>query len=409
MPPTTRDTLGYAQLRRAVEGVRLPAAIVDLDAFDENLEAHLTITRRAGLPLRLATKSIRVVSLLRRALGRPGTRGLMCYSPHEAERLHSLGFDDLFIAYPVFRPDDVRGLARLTREGANVSVAVDSEEAALVYSEIAERQGARLRVVLCVDMSLRLGGGRLHIGVRRSPVHDEHDVVALAEKIRARPALVLHGLMGYEAQVAGLPDKSPFDSQLVRFGKRTLRAASMRELGERRARMAVALRERGHELAFVNGGGTGSLDLTVAETGVTEVTAGSGLFKPLLFDGYESPFVSRLRPACFFALEVTRRPGPGMVTCFGGGYVASGSAGPEKLPRPVFPHGLDLSSTEGAGEVQTPVFGAAADALRLGDPVFFRHAKAGELMERFDEVVLVRGGRAVERVKTYRGDGWCFG
>lgn len=406
-PP--REGPSYEQLRRAVSGARLPAAVLDLDAFDANLEAHLALATRAGLPLRLATKSIRVVALLRRALQRPGTRGLMCYSTHEAERLHAAGFDDLFVAYPAFRADDIRGLARLTREGANVSLALDSAEAIDACSEIAERQGARLRVVLCVDMSLRLGGGRVHLGVRRSPVHDVGDVVALAERVRGRAGLRLHGLMGYEAQVAGLPDRSPFDSPLVRLGKRTLRAASMRELAERRARMVDALRTRGFELALVNGGGTGSLDRIQPGSGLTEVTAGSGLFKPLQFDGYDSEFVSGLSPACFFALEVTRRPGPGMVTCFGGGYVASGSAGPEKLPRPHLPRGLELSSTEGAGEVQTPVFGAAADELRLGDPVFFRHAKAGELLERFDELLLVAGGQIVERARTYRGEGWCFG
>jgi D-serine deaminase-like pyridoxal phosphate-dependent protein len=183
----------------------------------------------------------------------------------------------------------------------------------------------------------------------------------------------------------------------------------MRDVTERRSAIVRAIRARGVELAFVNGGGTGSIDVTGKESGVTEISAGSGFLKPLLFDGYESPFVRSLEPACFFALEITRRPAPGIVTCFGGGYVASGAAGPDKLPRPVLPAGLELLAAEGAGEVQTPVAGRAADALELGAPVLFRHAKAGELMERFDRMLIVEGERVVERVPTYRGEGWCFG
>ncbi len=269
--------------------------------------------------------------------------------------------------------------------------------------------GAPVPIALCVDMSLRLAKGRVHVGVRRSPLHDEHDVLRLVDRVLESRGVTLRGLLGYEAQVAGLGDRNPYDSPLVRMGKAWVRRASMRDVTERRAAIVRAVRSRGVELAFVNGGGTGSMDLTSGESGVTEITAGSGFFKPLLFDGYASAFVGSLEPACWFALAVTRHPAPGVVTCFGGGYVASGAAGPDKLPRPVLPAGLELLSAEGAGEVQTPVTGRAAERLSLGDPVLFRHAKAGEPMERFSEVLLVEGDRVVERVPTYRGQGWCFG
>jgi D-serine deaminase-like pyridoxal phosphate-dependent protein len=138
------------------------------------------------------------------------------------------------------------------------------------------------------------------------------------------------------------------------------------------------------------------------------VSAGSGLFKPLLFDYFHYAHVRALEPSLFFALEVTRIPGPGWATVSGGGYVASGSAGPDKLPRPVFPEGLALDDMEGAGEVQTPLRVASHTPLRIGDTVLFRHAKAGELCERFGEIVVVEGDRIVDRVQTYRGLGWSF-
>jgi D-serine deaminase-like pyridoxal phosphate-dependent protein len=158
-------------------------------------------------------------------------------------------------------------------------------------------------------------------------------------------------------------------------------------------------------LEFVNGGGTGSLRSTARETAVTELAAGSGLYSPTLFDTYRA---FRLRPAAMFALPVVRRPGPGVVTVLGGGYLASGPGDAARLPTPYLPSGLHLDGQEGAGEVQTPVLGAPADALGVGDRVYFRHAKAGELCERFDRLYLVEGERVVEEVPTYRGEGRCF-
>jgi D-serine deaminase-like pyridoxal phosphate-dependent protein len=159
-------------------------------------------------------------------------------------------------------------------------------------------------------------------------------------------------------------------------------------------------------LRFVNGGGTGSIGGTAAEDAVTEIGAGSGLYQPSLFDSYRA-FSGR--PAALFALSVVRRPAPGVVTVAGGGYVASGPAHGSRLPQPYLPAGLRLDKQEGAGEVQTPLLGRAAGGLRIGDRVWFRHAKAGELCERFSELHLIDGDTITATVPTYRGEGQSFG
>ena len=107
-------------------------------------------------------------------------------------------------------------------------------------------------------------------------------------------------------------------------------------------------------------------------------------------------------------LQVVRKPADGFVTCLGGGLVASGAAGADRLPLPCWPEGLELLPLEGAGEVQTPLKGPGTAALSLGDPVFFRHAKAGELAEHFNEYLFVRGDHIVSRAPTYRGLGKAF-
>jgi D-serine deaminase-like pyridoxal phosphate-dependent protein len=403
--PTT-TTLSWEEARRALEGERLPAAVVDLDAFDRNLARIVEGLAGRGTPLRVATKSVRVTALLKRLLARGGAalRGLMCFDPHEAAHLAAAGLDDLLVAYPVFRAAD--GLARLAARGTTVRAAVDSVEGVARLAAAAARAGTRIGAIVCVDMSWRLLGGRLHVGVRRSPLHGPDDVVALARRIADSPSLSFDGLLCYEAQVAGLGDDNPFLGAAKNLAFAAVKRASMRELAARRVAIVRALVEAGLPPAIVNGGGTGSLDATTAGTGVTEVTAGSGFYKPHLFDYYRAPHMRALEPSLYLAVEVTRRPADDLVTCAGGGVVASGAAGVDRLPRPWLPSGIELLEAEGAGEVQTPMrLGPTTPSLAIGDPVLLRPAKAGEPLERFAEVLLVSGGRIVERAPTYRGEG----
>lgn len=184
-----------------------------------------------------------------------------------------------------------------------------------------------------------------------------------------------------------------------------MQTAARKELAVRRAEVVRAVRTVAPDLEFVNGGGTGSVQHTAAERAVTEIAAGSGLYVPRLFDNYTS-FTGR--PSALFAQPVVRRPGVGVVTVLGGGYPASGAPGADRLPVPYLPEGLRYDPQEGPGEVQTPLLGAPADDLLIGDKVWFRHAKAGELCERFDVLRLVEGDAVTASVPTYRGEGYTF-
>lgn len=395
-------SLTYGDFCGILQNERLPAAIVDLDAFDANLDRMRGAVREHALTLRLATKSVRVPALIRRAQERGGgvVSGLMCFSAEEAALLAEQDFDDLLVAYPTLQRAPLDRAAALAKRGVKVSLAVDSEDAIDALELAAATAGTKLDAVVCVDMSLEMFGGRVHAGVRRSPLHRPEDVVRIAKYVHHAPNLRFHGILAYEAQVAGVGD----DSAVMA----AIRRASMREITRRRPEIVSRLKGEGLSPTLVNGGGTGSIDETTAETGVTEIAAGSGLYKPHLFDHYSSPRVSGLRPALFFALEAVRRPSPTHLTCGGGGYVASGSASADKHPLPWLPEGLRLLPLEMAGEVQTPLEGDAAKDIKLGDPIVFRPAKAGEPLERFSEVLLVSGNRIVDRVPTYRGLGWTF-
>ena len=390
---------GYDQATRDLDP---PLAIVDLDAFD--LNAADMVRRAGGKPIRVASKSIRCRALLERVLAQPGYQGVLAYSLPEALWLCAAGSaDDFLVAYPTVDRAALRQLAGDAVARRNITIMVDSV-AHLDHVDRTLGEGhPAIRVCLELDVSWKPLAG-VHIGTRRSPLHLPRDAAAFAKAVLARPGFDLVGLMAYEGQIAGLgdaPPGRPFRGAAVRWIQRH----SAAELNQRRAAAVAAVRALA-DLELVNGGGTGSLESTSVDDSVTELAAGSGLVGPTLFDAYTR---FKPQPALLFALPVVRRPDRHTATLFGGGYVASGTGTRDRLPSPHLPAGLRFSGTEGAGEVQTPVLGRAAAALKLGDRVWLRHAKAGELAERFPTYHLVRGHELVESVPTYRGERTFFG
>lgn len=389
-----------ARLDAATTHLDPPLALIDLDALDANAA---DLERRAdGVPLRIASKSLRCRDAIARVLARPGWRGVMAYTLPEALWLVGHGHDDVLVAYPSV---DRAALADLREdeEAAQAITLMVDHPAHLDAITAAETGGAEVGVCIDVDASWRPVRG-VHLGVRRSPLHAPHQVAAFAQTVVRRRGVELRGLMAYEAQIAGVGD-APRHGRWRAPVIRAVRRASATELAHRRAEVVASVRAVA-DLAFVNGGGTGSVESTAADAAVTEVTAGSGLFGPGLFDGYRG---FQPRPAALFALPVVRRPGPRIATLSGGGWIASGPPGADREPVPHLPHGLALTGTEGAGEVQTPVVGPGTDGLAIGDRVWLRHAKSGELAEHVAAFHLLAGDALVGRTLTYRGEGQAFG
>lgn len=394
----------HDRYERVFAEVEAPFAFVDLEAMWANAEEMLG--RAAGKPVRVASKSIRCRALLAAILGRDERfQGLMTFTLPETLWLAEQGFENLLLAYPTVDAGALEELALRSAanpEGAPI-VMVDCARHLELIESVLGTGAAPLRVCIDVDAGWWWLGGRVKVGPKRSPIHTVEQAVALAREIEKRPQIELDALMAYEGQIAGVGDRPP--GQRRRGAAiRWMQRRSAAELAERRAAIVSALSEF-VELEIVNGGGTGSLEMTAAEEAVTEVTAGSGFYAPALFDHY-SRF--RLTPAAGYAMPIVRKPARGVATALGGGYLASGSGDPARLPVPWLPQGLELDREEGAGEVQTPLLGPGAAGLKVGDRAYFRHAKAGELCERFDTLYLVEGDTIVDEVPTYRGEGKAF-
>lgn len=400
----------WAAIDQAVSGSGLDAPVLALDRAALEHNAADLLRRSAGVPIRIASKSLRVRSVISDLATRTGFHGVLAYDLAEAHWLAtSTAIEDILLGYPSVRREALAAFVADEVATSRVSLLVDSVDQLDIIDAVAPPASRRpIRVAIDLDASYRLFGGRVHIGVRRSPVHSRRDAVELARIIESRNGFHLVGVMSYEAQVAGVADAVPGKAVVNRVVG-AMQRRSMAELRRRRGKIIGELRQIA-ELEFVNGGGTGSLEATAGDRSVTDIAAGSGLFGGHLFDGYAR---FRPAPALSFGLDVVRRPARDIVTCAGGGWIASGPPAPDRLPKPVWPSGLEFVGTEAAGEVQTPLRGEAAATMAIGDRVWFRHTKSGEVCERARHVAIIDrdgAGHAVvsEVVPTYRGEGKCF-
>ncbi len=382
----------YWQYLKALDYPTVPTLLLDSDAFQRNIE---WVKRSAGhKKIRLASKSIRSKELLRKILSSSDLfQGIMAYDLREALWLREEGFTDILMGYPTV---DQAALLELSKNPKGITLMVDLATHLDQLESIANSKDCVFEICVDIDLSMDLPG--LRFGVFRSKVNSLNDMQEFLVHLKKCPHFKLTGLMGYEAQIAGVMDKK---SPLIR----SLKKLSIKKLRARRKELVDLIVSHGHQLSLVNGGGTGSLNTTSEEACVTEITVGSGFFAPACFDHYQD---FTLSPALAFTLPIVRRPSKNIFTCFGGGYIASGATDEIKQPTPYLPHGMKLLKHEGAGEVQTPVRYLGEVDLKVGDSLIFRHAKSGEVCERFQEIHVISNGVKQETVLTYRGEGKNF-
>ncbi|WP_136054860.1 alanine racemase [Microbacterium sp. K24] len=396
--PEWQDPVRYwPRLSAATQHLPAPVAVIDREALRYN--AMDLLVRSGGLPIRLASKSVRVRAILDAVLELPGFRGILAFTLPEALWLAET-HDDIVLAYPTVDRASLEALFADEQAAQRITLMVD-DVAHLDLIDSVKSPGARPEIRVAIDVDASWKSSLLgHIGVRRSALFTAGEVAGFARKVLARPGFRLVGLQMYDAQIAGQGDDAGSDAPLIRM----VQARSRAELRERRAAIVEAVTALA-PMEFLNGGGTGSLEFTGSDESLTEASAGSGLLGGHLFDGYRS---FQPAPAAAFAFDVVRRPAADIATVLGGGWIASGPPVASRQPQPVWPEGLRTLPREAAGEVQTPLQGPAATSLGVGDRVWFRHAKSGEPAERIAQYHLVSGDEVVDELPTYRGEGKAF-
>lgn len=325
----------------------------------------------------------------------------MTFTASETTYLLEQDFDNLLIGYPVFEYQSIVNIAQHVKKGANVTFMVDDIAQVALLQKIAKEHSIFIRV--CIDLNMSTDYRLLYFGTKRSPISTIKKLDQFLSSLKTYSNIMVQGVMGYDAQIAGVAD---FTKDLLGLKGTIIRRLKNHSLPQltRYRQQAVAHIKHYHDLQFVNAGGSGSMKIMSAARDITEITVGSAFFAPALFDHYES---LQLKPAAGFALRVTRKFDDQLIVCHGGGYIASGAVGKDRLPVFLEDGHYELTSLEGAGEVQTPIV-VKSRTHQIGDTIYFRHAKAGELCERFRVLHTSRNGQYAGPFQTYRGDGQCF-
>lgn len=392
----------YQYYNQLFKEEQLPLAFCDLDLLDKNC-ADIAKRAAGDKTLRIASKSLRSVPILKRILdSNPIYKGIMCYSGNEALFLIEEGLDDLLLGYPIVNKKEIQNICLATKSGKKIILMTDSETHLQLINTIAKEINVIQPVCIDIDMSTNFPG--LHFGVLRSPLTSIEKAKKLIDSFEKYSNISLSGVMGYEAQVAGLGENNPVNG-IKNYIIPSLKKYSIVDYSKRREAIVKYIQSKGHTLDLVNAGGTGSIESSMKETWVTEITVGSGFYSPALFDYYEH---FKHQPAVGFAVQIVRQPKENYFTCLGGGYIASGTVGIDKQPKPYLPDGIKLTDNEGTGEVQTPFKYKGSEKINIGDAILFRHSKAGELCERFNELHLISNGKITNIIPTYRGQGKCF-
>ncbi|MBV9575799.1 MAG: hypothetical protein JO149_04175, partial [Gammaproteobacteria bacterium] len=313
--------------------------------------------------------------------------------------------------------------------GAKISLVVHSVDHLTKLSDTMHDVMTPFPVIIEVDTSIRFWDGYIHLGARRSPIHTLDQLRQILKVSKTFKNIQVIGAMVYESAVAGLRDNDPYAGFMMNSIAWIVRKASAAHTAKICADIPTIFAEEGVKLNLFNGGGTGSISTTVGNKGLTEVTFGSGLLDPALFvNQYSNLNTLGLKPAIYFAIPVCTTD-KGYVTCFQGGYVASGNISKAKQPIVISPAGLNNLDSEGWGEATTPFAAPENIKLTSGDPVICQPAKSGEISEFFNTLNCFRffkhpantpenqvknknkkeDQQAIERiVKTYRGYGHRF-
>ncbi|WP_374571261.1 DSD1 family PLP-dependent enzyme [Phenylobacterium sp.] len=242
--------IGRAGSRAALN---TPALVLDLPAFERNLQAMARYCEQRGLALRPHAKTHKCGEIARRQMA-AGAVGLCCAKLAEAEVFAALGVTGLLLTSPVVTDMGLARLIALLARAPDLMVVCDDADNARRLGRGAAAAGLRLRVLVDID-----------VGLGRTGVATLRDGVQLARLIAETPGLELYGVQGYAGHVMHIRGRG---------ARRAATSAALELLrGFKRELERCGLAPR-----IVTGGGTGTFDLDPDLGVLTELQAGSYVF-----------------------------------------------------------------------------------------------------------------------------------
>lgn len=201
-----------------ISELETPAVVVDLDVMDQNLSRMADYCRKHQLLLRPHTKTHKIPELAKRQIA-SGATGITVAKIGEAEVMLDAGITDILIAYPIVGAAKAKRLATIAGR-ASITVALDSEEAAVDISEAVSRQGTKAGILV-----------ELNVGFNRCGVSNEVEALTLANKISSLPGLEFKGLMFFPGHFGVEPEqRSVLRAQVNELLERVFEACTREQL-----------------------------------------------------------------------------------------------------------------------------------------------------------------------------------
>ncbi len=348
-----------AEIGMAAEEFATPALVIDLDAFERNLEVMRGIVAASGLKLRAHAKTHKSVDVARAQVERGGAVGICCQKVAEAAVFVDGGIADVMVSNQVRQPRQIALLAELATR-AKLSVCVDDPSAVGELSRACAATGATLDVLVEIDV------GQERCGVR------PRRAAGLAATIEAARGLRFAGLQAYNGSAQHQEDEG----------------ARHRMLGNVMAAVAEAragLKQAGIACPKVTGAGSGSYPAEMSSGLYNELQCGSYIFMDADYRRRGGPAVEPFEHALFVLSRVMSTAVPGRATCDAGLKAMSMESGPPRV------HGrsdveYDRPSDEHGGLADP------GNLLRVGDLLALVPGHCDPTCNLHDWYVGVRGG-----------------
>jgi 3-hydroxy-D-aspartate aldolase len=342
-----------------------PALVIDLDAFEANLDTMAGLMAASGVKLRAHAKTHKSPVIAHLQMAR-GAVGQCVQKVAEAEILAWGGVPDILVSNEVVGADKLARLAALARI-SRIAVCADDAGQVDAIGQAAQAAGVLISVLVEID-----------VGAGRCGVQPGSAAVALAERIAATPNLRFGGLQAYHGSAQHLRRHSE-------------RHAAIAAAADGARRTVEQLRQVGLECPIVGGAGTGTFEFEAASGVYTEMQAGSYCFMDAdyaaNFDDTGAP-VSRFRHSLFVLATVMSAAQPGVaVVDAGHKAVAIDSGLPLIWQRP------DLAYVGASDEHGKLTFGPGVKAPLVGEKLRLVPGHCDPTVDRFDWYVGVRNGR----------------
>jgi len=356
-------SLPPAQIGAPLSEIDTPALIIDLDAFEHNLDTMAAAAGKLGVRLRPHAKTHKSPIIAAKQIAR-GAVGMCCQKVAEAEILVAGGVSDVLVSNEVVGLRKLERLAGLARH-ARISVCVDDSIAVAQLALAAERAGSHIEVLIEVDV----GAGRC--GVRPGPA-----AAGLARQVADSRFLSFGGLQAYHGSAQHL--RTPEERRAAIASAANATKETLRALGD-----------AGFQCRTIGGAGTGTFELEGASGVWNELQAGSYIFMDADYaenvaDGTRNanPFEHAL---FVIATVMSTASGERAVIDAGHKALSNDSGFPAVLGRP------DLRYHRPSDEHGVLEFDGASSRLALGDKVTLIPGHCDPTVNLYDWYVGVRG------------------